>query len=220
VAIVDGPALSLRASGNLGAICYLQWRGQAVARAAWTGEQIPTTKQQIYIATLEAVAAAWSGSLSTSDRDAWERFARVQRWSNRLGNHWTPSGYQAFLKMNIQAQNLGAAINHLPPAVMPYTVPGVWRVTSGAIVGRAVVELGGFPAGLQPDYIQVFQAGPFLTVGRHAWGPDWRLVGLQGTPFIMTINGLTSARFYWFKARWVFNIGVVGNWFNAQGYIL
>jgi hypothetical protein len=220
MAIVEGPALSLRASGNLGSICYLQWRGIPVARAAWTGIQIPTTKQQIYIATLEAVAVAWSGTLSASDRSAWDSFARVQRWSNRLGNQWTPSGYQAFLKMNIQALNLGGVIANLPPTSMPYTVPGKWEVAGGTIVGRATVELSQFPGGLEPDFIQVFQAGPFLNVGIHAWGPDWRLVGLQSLPYKMTINGLTSARYYWFRARWVFINGVVGNWYSAQTLIL
>ena len=56
------------------------------------------------------------------------------------------------------------------------------------------IELSGYPAGQDPDVIQVFRAGPFDNIGRHAQKPDYRFQGLQGTPFIMTQTGLTSLK--------------------------
>ena len=150
------------------------------------------------------------------ERLEWDAYAQNQKWKNRLGNRWIPLGYQVFLKMNCQALALGGTIQTSPPTTVPFTLPSLWEVLALPAAGRVTIELSGYPAGQAPDVIQVFRAGPFLRVGWHARTPDYRSQGLQASPYVMTQNGLATGKYYWFRARWGFTIGVVGNWFEGQ----
>jgi len=213
MAIVDGPALSLRASGNLGAICYSTWRGQQIARAASTLVCPETTPQQKAQDAGGQAAIAWSGTLTAVQREMWEGFARSQRLINRLGLKWTPSGYQIYLKRSIQALILGGTIQTEPPVEI--RAVKVWTVTiePTSSVGEAEIEMTFEVAPNRPDVMQVFRAGPFDGGGRHAIAPEFREVQQVIDPFLWIDTGLTSAKYYWYRVRWGILEGVVSsNW--------
>lgn len=216
MAIVDAPALSLRASGTLGAINYSLFRGQAVARAAYHPVQPNNPNQLPYQDNYAAIVQAWGQSLTPENRAAWADFADNLTWVNRLGNSWKPSGFLVFCKMNMIKLARVAGIMADPPVNIPAVYPSHFEVRSGVLPGEVVVLLDGYPAGAEPDYIQVWAAGPYDSGGRHARRNEFRLEGYWGTPFKASIPGFTIGKWYWFSARTHQDIGVHGCWFEDQ----
>lgn len=216
MAKVVAPALSLRASGNLGDINYFEWRGKAIARIKNPAVQPNNPLQQSKQAHLEDAAAAWSGSLTPLEREAWDGIARNVQWSDRMGIKWVPSGYNLFMKLNIQALNLGGVISLYPPMPFPSTLPERADLTYNGSVPQVEVRLDNYPAGLEPDLIQVFRAGPYDGGGRHAILPEYRQLGTAATPFKYSDATIIATKWFWYRFRWAFLVGVVGNWFELQ----
>ncbi|OGC93993.1 MAG: hypothetical protein A2W25_11265 [candidate division Zixibacteria bacterium RBG_16_53_22] len=216
MAKVIAPALSLRASGNLGDINYTEWRGAAIARIKNPAVQPNTSLQLAQQANVAAAAAAWSTSMSEFERNTWEEIARNCKWSDRMSVRWTPSGYQLFMKFSVQALALGGSIQTIPTLPFPSTLPSRAQVTYNASIPRAEIILDTYPAGQDPDLIQVFRAGPFNGGGRRAIKPEYRQLGSVVTPFQFNDATVTPLKWYWFRVRWGFLIGIVGNWFEMQ----
>lgn len=208
--------MSLRASGNVGPLCYARWRGNIVARGATTAVQPWSTAQKKYTDNMEAVAAAWSTVLTAAERAQWDAFARNRVWRNRLGQRVIPIGYQVFMKMGCLAKSMGSSYLTSPPISVPSALPSVWSVTNDPTPGKILVELSGYPVGSEPDVIQVFKTPPFDTIGRHAQPPDYRYFAHVDSPFVCTITGLSSGKYYWIRARWGYTMGIVGNWYSQQ----
>jgi len=220
MAIVEGPALSLRASGNVGSLCYTKYRGQAVCRDAWTlaggGTYISTSAQIVIQGYMRLATRAWSGSCSQAERDEWEAFARGQRWTNRLSQKWQPTGYNVFIRMACISLTLGESIQTTPPLVISHHMPELFTVTDVGGVGAVEVEFSDFPAGEEPDYIQVWISGPYARIGRKPIEPEYRYKGKAASPFIFTSGALVAGSYYWIRARWADSIGTVGNWYTMQ----
>jgi len=210
MAIVNAPALSLSASGNLGAICYATWRGVQVARAAST-LVCPMTTPQLKAQTAVGTAAiAWSGTLTAFQRELWEKHATTIQLRNRLGLAWTPSGYQLFMKRSVQALLLGGTVQAEPPVEMVQVLEVSVSIEASITPGEADIEMT-FKSGMtQPDKMQVFRAGPYVGGGRRARHPDYLEVQQVGTPYSWTDTGLTTGAYYWYKVRWGLYTGIVG----------
>jgi len=210
MAIVQGPALSLSASGNLGAICYATWRGVQVARAASTLVCPMTTPQLKAQTAISTAAVAWSSTLTASQRALWELHATTVKLQNRLGLAWTPSGYQLFMKRSVQSLLLGGSVQATPPIVMYQVLETSVTITASLTPGEAYIEMT-FKTGMtQPDKIQIFRAGPYDGGGRRARHPDYLEVQQVGVPYSWTDVGLTTGKFYWYKVRWGLYTGIVG----------
>jgi len=214
--IVDGPAMSLRASGNVGALCYSTWRGQQVARAKSTLICGMTTPQQKAQDAVGEASVKWSGLLLADQRALWEQYAKSQTLINRLGLHWVPSGYQIYMKRSVQALLIGGAVQTLPPTnIRAIKVLSV-VIAAKAAVGEVKIEMtfGTVPYGA--DVVQVFRAGPFVGGGRRAIAPEFLEVQQILTPFTWDDTGLTSGQYYWYKVRWGVLEGVVSSYWWGQ----
>jgi len=216
LAKVVGPALSLRASGNLGAINYTEWRGTAIARELNPCVQPNNPKQEAVQDKLASVQTAWGMTLSSSDRALWDELARTMSWSDRMSVRWTPAGYHLFLKTNCQALALGGVIQVTPPTSFPWTIPARFDCTYVSSVPKIAVRMDQFPVGEEPDLIQVFRAGPFDTGGRRAIKSDYRQKALQPSPYIYADTAIVALKWYWYRVRWGYKIGIVGNYFDLQ----
>lgn len=216
MAIVKGPALSLEASGNLGAICYSRYRGLQIARDTWTGTYPGTTKQLAINASMTTVSQAWGGTLLPAEREAWVEAAREQTWKNRLGGDFIPSGYMYYMKLNLVRAFLGLGILKMPPAkpteVYADRFEPVWMPAKIQIWGR----LQKFASGYYPDGVFYYRAGPYNSGGRSPIEGEWRFLVKQLPDVYFKDGDLVSYKWYWYRAKWYLNEGITGNFFVAQ----
>ena len=216
MAVVDAPALSLRASGNLGAICYSRWRGLKIARGVWTGTYPGYEKQLAINANMTAVSQAWGQTLTPEQREAWNEAACEQTWKNRMGGDYVPIGYQYYLKLNLVRKFLGLGISVFPPTrhypILALEFVPYWYAGTMSIKGR----LTGYVAGQPPDGVLYDRAGPFDSGGRRALAGEYRFTFKKSHAATFTDYDLVSWKWYWYRAKWYLDSGVVGNWFYAQ----
>lgn len=218
MAKVKGPALSLEASGNLGAICYSRWRGLRIARDVWTGTY-PGTSAQIEVNNrMTTVSQAWGNTLTEAQREAWREAARSQVWKSELGDTWRPSGYNYFCRQNLNRLMMGLGIMTIPPAAVPDIYCDEFELKWEATTMVVMMQLKGFVTGAYPDQVQYFKAGPYDSQGRRPIEGEWRYYDKQLPGSWLYDYDVVIYKWYWYRARWFTNEGFVGNWFPEQVY--
>lgn len=217
MAVVKGPALSLDASGNLGAICYSSWRGLNVARDVWTGADPNTAKQQAHRALHKTVVQSWGGVLTEVQREVWRTAALSERRMSKIKTVYTPTGYQFFVQLNVQRARLGGALMTLPPAAIDAYTWTIFETTFDNVMFQVDLKfLEELNAGAAEMSAEVWRAGPYDSGGRHAIDGEYRFV-----KFIQPIaqdNDVPAVlnKYYWYKARVIDDYGRVQGWFEDQ----
>lgn len=221
MAIVKAPALSLDASGNVGPICFVKWRGTNVARDTWTGTYPGTDKQIAANNRLTAVAQFWGSVGTTVDRDAWERYAETVTLINRLGERYIPTGYGIYMKLNLQRARWSLPILDEP-------LPRIEPEDPGVILSRLVLDphqlqyvLGvGFSDPHDGYGSEYHIAGPYDSPGRKPIAGEWRWLSKHIPPFRSATHTIVNQKWYWGRARQIWASGWVGNWFIIQSQAL
>lgn len=85
-------------SGSLDGTVASRARGGAYFRERVTPIDPGTPRQQQMRTAMGAGSAYWEGTASQSFRDDWERWASGVRRKNRIGQEYTPTGRQEFLR--------------------------------------------------------------------------------------------------------------------------
>lgn len=222
MAIVKNPALSSEASGNVGGLCYTRWRELQVVRGPWTGTVPNTTDQQTYQAFLTTVSKKWSELLTALERVLWEEAAETEEWTSRLGTNYRPSGYQLYLKYNIQRLVVGMTLTTVPiikvhHAQIRAIFPRFGYSATQIDVRTSVRKLIGEAA---PYCIQYWRAGPFDTPGHRAMGPEYRLKQNETDPgdsYKWTDYPPVQGKWYWYKCRAVWEWGGVTGFRYCHG---
>lgn len=112
--------------GKLGNMVGLMNRGGMCLRA-WVSPTNPNSAaQQGVRASMATIAAAWSATLTQAQRNAWEAYAATLDYVNKLGVHYTVSGFNAYAAANAARM-----------------VAGLGRIDAGPTVG-------GFASGTTP----------------------------------------------------------------------
>lgn len=220
MAVVKGPALSIDASGNLGGLCYSKWRGLQIARAAKSYEPTHTQKQIDQWNRAVTAAQAWSGTLNDAERASWRAAAVDQIQISRVMTPYIPSGYQYFLGLTIQLLRQGFAIRTLPPTAMESYLHTY--ITADQETGLDQVRTrfeGRIP--MYPSTIQGedWMAGPYVNGGYHPQIYDYKFVEFRSISAGNLYKSLGYGVYYWWKMRWIDEVGRVGNWFEIQTYI-
>ena len=220
MAIVKGALLSIDASGNMGTICVAKWRGLQIVRAAWSGDPTPTQLQTDQKDRVVTACAAWSGTLNEAERQSWRAAAADQIRMTRVNTTYIPTGYQYFIGLSIQLLRQGYAILTLPPRAMePYLHT---YITADQVIGFDSVRTrfeGRVPS--HPTRIQGedWMAGPFSAGGYHAQPYDYRFQEFRSISGGNLYSDLGFEVYYWWKMRWIDDVGRVGNWFEIQTYL-
>lgn len=217
MAIVIMPAMSLQASGNIGSINFTRWKGINVARTTYVASYTPSLAQETQRGLLTTVAAAWGQGLSPAERQAWTDRAVDQVFKNRLGVEYQPSGYQLFMKWNLQALFFNQPVNTLPPNG-PEPVY-VWRVTAENHPFFNAIEVDmekGNTVPVDADGFQIFRAGPYDSGGRRPIKPEYRFLTTVWMDYYYHDFGVNDTKWYWYKCRWFFGVGFVGNFWEVQ----
>lgn len=217
MAIVKGPALSLEASGNLGAICYSKYRSLQIARGVWTGTVPNTTKQIVQQGHMTVVSQAWGGTLDTAERLTWSNLAQSIKWRDRLGSTYVPTGYQLFMKWNIRRRVMGLAIMILAPSVQEWVHVGFLNVVVEFARDRIGMNLRETFAQVILGYgTEYYKAGPFNSGGRKPIEGEWLFLDRKAPPSQYIDYNLIGGKWYWYRGRAISKFGGVQNWFQEQ----
>jgi len=219
MAIVTAPALSLRASGDLGSINYTRWRGSAVARSKYTPVQPNTSAQQVIQTNLSTVTNAWGSTLTEEQREMWRLAARDHKLINRLGEEYQPTGYLFFCKVNMLILALGkSSLTEPYKAHKPLPIKSISTSSSSTGYIRCNCVLLDYSLQDSTRGIQYFVAGPYDSGGRRPIDGEYRQVGVRwgGDAYWFGSSGYISGKYYWFKCRGVNQYGEHANFHVAQ----
>lgn len=217
MAIVKGPALSQRASGNLGALCYSRWRSLAIARGVWTGTVISTPKQVTQQGKLTAVAQAWGQLLSPGQRQTWVERAVTVVWSDRFGEPYIPTSYQLFMKWNVRRKVMGLGILLDAPVVEEWVFVQWLKITVAPGTPCTRLWLLQDDVAMVESYgIEYWKAGPYNSGGRNPLAGEWRFLTRKVPPAYYRDNDVIVGKWYWYRARAIAEFGDVQNWFVEQ----
>lgn len=218
MAVVKAPALSIDASGNLGSICYSKWRGMNIARAAWSGVQTSTADQLNKRGKLTTVSQYWGTYLTQAQRDVWNDWAKGVTFKNRFGMPYNPTGYQLFMKWNLQRMMCA----YSTPLDEPGTsyIPSFTDLTATwqATYNRWQIELNTLIAGDSFDGWSVYIAGPYDNQSRNPIEPEFNLDGHKKTTGVYNLYPLLPAKWYWVRTRFFSEHGQTGEFLFTQLY--
>lgn len=216
MAIVIAPAMSMQASGNVGSINFTRWKGVNVARTTYVYTDPNTGKQQSQRGKLEYLAIAWGVLLSAANRQTWNNRAAEVVFKNRLGGEYQPSGYQVFMKWNLQLAVIGDAHNYdAPVGIVSQLIDKLY--IAGADPGKVIYKLVDFTGNNITCRAAVyFRAGPFTSGGRRPIMPEYRLQKVSKPPTSVADTGLDVNNYYWYKGFGVLVNGQRTNAFESQ----
>lgn len=213
MAVVKGPALSIVASGNLGAICYSKWGELQIARDVWTGTVPNTTKQIAQQQLIKDCAQYWGGTLTDGQRESWRELAREITFRNRFGEPVHYSGYVLFMSRNVNRLRWGYAIMDLPIAVGPYMKWSTIIIRSEASGYQIRFQATGYSSGLAPDLLEAWIAGPYDSGGRQPIEPEFKIVGYDKvSPLVVFKTALSVGKYYHCRMRLGDKAGVTSSW--------
>ena len=139
---------------------------------------------------------------------------------SRVKTPYIPSGYQYFLGLAIQLLRQGFAIRTLPPVKMePYLhtyITALQQGTDDWVETKFEGRLPIFPPNIQGED---WMAGPFVNGGYHPQIYDYKFVEFRSISAGNMYKGLGHGVYYWWKMRWIDEVGRVGNWFEIQTYV-
>jgi hypothetical protein len=114
-------------SGSLGGLTGSRNKGGQYLRARTNGTNPNTTAQQAVRTTFSDANGSWT-SLTGAQRSAWNSFASIQSWVNRLGDPIQLSGQQAYVGSYSAMMAAGLTPVTAPPT--PNTRPGAYLPTT------------------------------------------------------------------------------------------
>jgi len=217
MAVVKGPALSLRASGNLGAICYSRWRSLAIARDVWTGTQTSSPEQLVQRGYFTEVTQAWGQTLTAEQRETWLERAVTVLWRDRMGDTYVPTGFQLFMKWNVRRRVIGLTILTDAPMLQEWVF--VFQLVTTPDAGVPCVRMWLRPGmtGLVDSYgIEYYKAGPYNSGGRSPIAGEWAFLARKIPPAYYKDSDVIVGKWYWYRGRAIAEFGDVQNWFQEQ----
>ena len=216
---VKGPAYSLDASGNIAGICYTKWRGLNIARSVWSGTIPNTAKQVIIQGYMTAVSQEWSGTLTEKERQAWIDAAKNQNEVSKLGVNYIPTGYNYFMKLNVQRKRRGLTIMTMPPGAMIADDISDWLHIYRVSVPDIRIYAFNMEVVAPDDFkVEIWKAGPFDNAGRRPIKPEFSFLAFQKFNSDYYDIYITNGKYYWYKIRFSEVFGRVGGFWNAQVY--
>jgi len=219
MAVVKNPFLSTDARGSLMGLTASIVRGGAVVKR----KARPSTKyepsQNRSRSILGWLSRQW-GELTDEERDSWGAWAIDHPGTDKFGDPFIMSGFNAFIMLNHHAVRFGGggAIDELPPEDPPasaiQTLVAVTGVGVAGDIDLTWIELG---VGIAADYWEIQIAGPFQSKGRKSVESRFAYATFTaGNIKLATILGLDEGMWYWIRVRYVAFDGQITAWQVAQ----
>lgn len=135
MAIVNGPLLSLDASGKVaGAIVFSKWKGRPVVRQLVTPSNPQSAAQWGQRSMMSFLASAWAG-LSDAEKAAWQDLAEQGKYSPF--NAYTAYNLNRWTQWNDPVVEPGAAAGTVPVMGALTVTGGVRQLTVSNVITTA-----------------------------------------------------------------------------------
>lgn len=219
MAVVQNPFLSTAARGSLFGLTASFVRGGAVVKK----KSNPATKyepgQNKARSVLGWLSRQW-GELTTQQRDSWDAWAIDHPGTDKFGDPFIMSGFNAFIMLNHHAVRFGGgvAMADLPPEDPPIASMYAIDVNTGA-TNPGDIDLTWVltATGSVDDIIEIQIAGPFQSMGRKSIEARYAFkVKTTGEVTMLTIAGLDEGMWYWVRMRYVAADGQTTAWLSEQ----
>lgn len=217
--VVQGPFMSVNARGSAFGMTASFTRGGIVMKKKST----PSQKYEQHLNRVRAILGYLSrqwGELTTAQRDSWDAWAIDHPGTDKFGDPFIMSGFNAFIMLNHQAIRFGegGAMNTLPPEDPPPTSILAMTASTGAgVAGDVDLSWTQTGTGIAADYWEVQVAGPFQSKGRKSVESRYAYkTKVAGNILLATVSGLDEGMHYWFRVRYVAADGQISAWNSAQ----
>lgn len=217
--VVQGPFMSVNARGSGFGMTASSTRGGLIMKR----KARPSTKyepaQNRARSILGWLSRQW-GELTTEQRDSWDAWAIDHPGTDKFGDPFIMSGFNAFIMLNHTAVRIrgGAGMVTLPPEDPPASAVNLLAAVTGVgapgDVDLTWTELG---AGIDTDVWEIQIAGPFQSKGRKSVEARFaHEIFVLGATLAETVNDLDEGMWYWFRVRYVAEDGQVTAWSVGQ----
>lgn len=175
MALVKTGSLISAISGNLAGVNFAMTRYGIVMRKKAFGTDAKSELQLEQRARLGIIQNLWL-VLSDTERQSWRTAARAVRFRNRLGMHYSPTGWQLWLYLNLPEGPDPAPNYTLPPRpVNAAPLYNVWCECERPNLFRILFDRYPYNGGA---FFRVFSARPY-TVKPVTTFPHWRLTRIR-----------------------------------------
>ncbi|MBA7694668.1 hypothetical protein ES703_103281 [subsurface metagenome] len=213
--VVQGPFMSVAARGSAFGMTASWTRGGPVMKR----KARPSTKYEPHQNTARSVLGWLSrqwGELTTEQRDSWDAWAIDHPGTDKFGDPFIMSGFNAFVMLNHTAVRFGGgtAMQVLPPEDPPPASVGSFAANTGVgVPGDVDLVWGVLGAGVGTDKYEIQVAGPFQSMGRKSVEARFAFESsVAGDVELVTVSGLDEGMWYWFRVRYVDEFGQITAW--------
>lgn len=219
MAIVKNPFLSTDARGSIFGLTASMTRGGNVVKK----KARPSTKYEKYQTKTRSILGWLSrqwGELTTDQRNSWDAWAIDHPGTDKFGDPFIMSGFNAFIMLNHNAvrHGDGTDMNVLPPEdPPPASLLSLYATTGELNPGDVDLDWGVVGTGIATDHCEVQVAGPFQSMGRKSVKARFVFrLAVAGNLEAVTITSLDEGMWYWFRVRYVAEDGQITAWHVAQ----
>lgn len=217
--VVQGPFMSVNARGSAFGMTASSVRGGIVMKK----KSRPSTKfepnQNRTRSILGWLSRQWGG-LTTEQRDSWDKWALDHPGTDKFGDPFIMSGFNAFIMLNHNATRLlgGDAMAVLPPEDPPVSaINSLTAATGAGIAGDIDLTWSELGTGIAADYWEIQIAGPFQSQGRKSVEARFAyLAKVPGDTMQALLQSLDEGMYYWIRVRYVAADGQITAWDSAQ----
>lgn len=213
--VVKGPFMSADARGSALGMTASFTRGGIVMKR----KSNPSTKYERFQTRARSILGWLSrqwGELTDEQRDSWAAWAIDHPGTDKFGDPFIMSGFNAFIMLNHHSVRFGggAKMNVLPPEDPPASAVdyliAITGVTNPGDIDLEWAELG---AGVAVDDWELAVAGPFQSKGRKSVESRFAYIHhVAGNVLTYTIPDLDEGMWYWIRVRYVAEDGQVTAW--------
>jgi len=219
VPVVKNPFLSTDARGSLfGLTASFARGGNTIKKKAR-----PSTKYEPHLNRARAIMGYLSrqwGLLTPEQRASWDEWAVDHPGTDKFGDPFIMSGFNAFIMLNHTAVRFGGGsdMQALPPEEPPPSAISVLTAAAGAgaegDIDLTWTELG---TGIATDFYEIQMAGPFQSAGRKSVKARFHFAeSVAGNVLLATVSDLDVGMWYWFRVRYVDEFGQTTAWDLGQ----
>lgn len=217
--VVQGPFMSVDARGSAFGLTATSVRGGHVMKK----KARPSTKRSKGVDRTRSILGWLSrqwGDLTDDQRDSWGEWAIDHPGTDKFGDPFIMSGFNAFIMLNHPAVRIrgGVGMNVLPPEDPPASAVNLLSAVAGA-AGAGDIDLtwSELGTGSADDVWEIQVAGPFQSQGRKSVEARFvHHIFIVGDELLETVNDLDEGMWYWFRVRYVTENGQVTAWVVDQ----
>jgi len=203
------------ARGSIGGLTIARNRAGAYGRQRVKPVVPVSTRRSIINGNLSDLVTYWQETLSTVERTVWDNAAKLTSFPNKLGDSYTPSGCNLFIRSNASLLAIGESVVTVPPVqpVASQLAPTLVHVPASGIT---ITDIGIFDTTQVGNIFLQFSAalrqsinyfkGPWATNG------GFPIATLSSLPLTLIISAdLTINSRYFYRFVVILDNGAVSS---------